>query len=274
MAGFIFGGDEDTPATAGTIASFAESTAIPTAMTGMLTPIPHTPLAERLRVEGRLMESEFSGNNTDDEVQFVPRRMSVDEMRDGYYQILEALFAPGAMYRRSALLLERLRPHIFRGRNLKKSDVRAALRSLWRQGVVRRSRGDYARLLMRAAKLDLARRREATRALEEVNAIGPGNLSPLVARARDAIVRAQPSKSLAEVREWTSGVAERIEQGRPTADDVRELRHWASEYWVRQRAVHRFPGAYVVKAFDLAIKGLHYETVMTGIVRRGHGAAG
>ena len=37
---------------------------------------------------------------------------------------------------------------------------------------------------------------------------------------------------------------------------------------MRQRMVHRFPGAYVVKAFDLAIKGLHYETVMTGVVRR------
>jgi radical SAM superfamily enzyme YgiQ (UPF0313 family) len=273
MAGFIFGGDEDTPATANAIASFAESTAIPTAMTGMLTPIPHTPLAERLRVEGRLMESEFSGNNTDDEVQFVPRRMSVDEMRDGYYQILEQLFAPGAMYRRSGSLLERLRPHIFRGRNLKKSDVRAALRSLWRQGVLRRSRGDYARLLVRAARLDLARRREAARALTEVGAVAEGNLSTLVGRARDAIVRAQPSKSLTEVREWAAAVAERIQQGTSTADDARDLRHWAGEYWVRQRAVHRFPGAYVVKAFDLAIKGMHYETVMTGIVRRGHSSA-
>ena len=34
-----------------------KQTAIPTAMAGMLTPIPHTPLTERLRAEGRLMES-------------------------------------------------------------------------------------------------------------------------------------------------------------------------------------------------------------------------
>ena len=50
-------------------------------------------------------------------MQFVPRRMSVAEMREGYYQILEALFAPGAMFRRSRALLERLEPHIFHGRN-------------------------------------------------------------------------------------------------------------------------------------------------------------
>ena len=36
---------------------------------------------------------------------------------------------------------------------------------------------------------------------------------------------------------------------------------------MRQRRLHRFPGAYLVKAFNLAIKGLHYSTVMNGIVR-------
>ena len=102
MAGFIFGSDEDTIDTADAIASFATQVAIPTAMTGMLTPIPYTPLGERLRDEGRLREAEFSGNNTDDEVQFVPRRMSIAEMQRGYYQILEALFAPGAMFRARA----------------------------------------------------------------------------------------------------------------------------------------------------------------------------
>jgi hypothetical protein len=32
--------------------------------------------------------------------------------------------------------------------------------------------------------------------------------------------------------------------------------------------VHRFPGVFLVKAFELSIKGMHYETVMMGIVRR------
>ncbi|HEX2779006.1 MAG TPA: radical SAM protein, partial [Gemmatimonadaceae bacterium] len=91
MAGFIFGCDEDTIATADAIAAFATDVAIPTAMTGMLTPIPYTPLAERLRAEGRLHEAEFSGNNTDDEVQFSPARMSSEEMQRGYHRILERL---------------------------------------------------------------------------------------------------------------------------------------------------------------------------------------
>ena len=37
--------------------------------------------------------------------------------------------------------------------------------------------------------------------------------------------------------------------------------------------LHRFPGAHLVKAFNLAIKGLHYETVMHGLARAGASAA-
>ena len=60
MAGFIFGCDEDTIDTAPAIASFASAVAIPTAMAGMLTPIPHTPLAERLRAEGFSTDQDVS----------------------------------------------------------------------------------------------------------------------------------------------------------------------------------------------------------------------
>ncbi|MFN2566482.1 MAG: B12-binding domain-containing radical SAM protein [Gemmatimonadaceae bacterium] len=282
MAGFIFGSDEDTIDTADAIASFATRVAIPTAMTGMLTPIPHTPLAERLRAEGRLLEAEFSGNNTDDEVQLVPRRMTAEEMRRGYYRILERLFSPGAMYQRSRLLLERLEPHIFRGRNTRGADIGAALRSLWRQGVLRAPRREYFRLLWKGLRRDLTQRREARRAatdlehrLRSLPAAGQAwlgevdlaRLAALVDRAREAAVRVQPGRRLEEIASWAAGLKERIEAQAPTADDLRSLYRWSREYFVRQRRLHRFPGAYLVKAFNLAIKGLHYEIVMSGIVR-------
>lgn len=53
-AGFIFGGDEDTPSTADRIIEFVKETKIFTAMTGMLTPVPHTPLYERRRRDDAL----------------------------------------------------------------------------------------------------------------------------------------------------------------------------------------------------------------------------
>ena len=281
MAGFIFGSDEDTIDTATAISAFATGVAIPTAMTGMLTPIPHTPLGERLRAEGRLREAEFSGNNTDDEVQFVPRRMSMDEMQRGYYQILKRLFAPGAMYQRSRALLERLEPHIFHGGQMRAADLRAGLRSLLRQGVLRAPRREYFRLLLAAIRRDVVRRREATRTaadldrhLRSLSAAGPSRvgerevepLLALVDRAREALVRAQPERRLDEITAWATTMRARVAAKAQTADDLRSLYRWSREYFIRQRRQHRFPGAYLVKAFNLAIKGLHYEIVMNGIV--------
>ena len=137
-------------------------------MTGLLTPIPHTPLCERLRAEGRLREAEFSGNNTDDVVQFMPQRMSVTEMQRGYYQILDWLFAPGAMFERSRWLLDRLEPHIFHGSNTRPRDLRAALQSLWIQGAMRTSRRDYFRLLGKGWQRDAQQIRIARHALADV----------------------------------------------------------------------------------------------------------
>jgi len=282
MAGFIFGSDEDTIDTGAAIASFATRVAIPTAMTGMLTPIPHTPLRERLRAEGRLREAEFSGNNTDDEVQFVPRRMTAEEMQRGYYRILERLFSPGAMYQRSRALLERLELHIFHGGQMRVADLRAGLRSLWRQGIVRAPRRQYFHLLWTAVRRDFTRAREAARAaaemehqLESLSATGEprlgekefARLSTLVDRAREALVRAQPERQLEEVASWAARVKARMEARAVTVDDLRSLYRWSREYFARQRRLHRFPGGYLVKAFNLAIKGLHYEIVMHGIVR-------
>ncbi len=282
MAGFIFGSDEDTVDTADAIASFAQRVAIPTAMTGMLTPIPYTPLAERLRAEGRLREAEYSGNNTDDDVQFIPRRMSAEEMQRGYYRILERLFTPGAMYDRSRRLLERLEPHIFHGANVRMTDLRAGLQSFWRQGIAQAPRREYLRLLLDGVRRDARKVREADRALADLGrrlrAVPPTGrvlldpldiprLVALVGSAREAAVRAMPTEPLEKIGTWATGIADRILTRSLSADELRSLYRRSGEYFVRQRQLHRFPGAYLVKAFNLAIKGLHYELVMNGIVR-------
>lgn len=282
MAGFIFGGDEDTPGTADAIATFAKQVAIPTAMTGMLTPVPHTPLAERLRQEGRLLEAEFSGNNSDDEVQLVPKKMTPEEMQTNYYRILESLFGPGEIYRRAGDLIDRLNPHIFRGGPPRRSDVRAALRSVWRQGLLREQRIRYFRLLMKAFRRDLACYRAAGRAasdlrrkmrrlerarLPELSEEQLAELSGLVERAREALVRARPERKLSEVRAFVDRLRDDLQRRLLSLEDVRFLYRLNQEFYRHKRRVHRFPGAYLVKAFELAIKGLHYETVMIGIVK-------
>jgi len=283
MAGFIFGGDEDTPATADAIADFAKKAAIPTAMTGMLTPVPHTPLAERLREEGRLLEAEFSGNNSDDEVQLVPKLMTPEAMQKNYHRILEDLFGPGAMYRRAADLIDRWNPHIFRGGQVSRGDMGAAFRSLWRQGVMSQERRTYYRLLWKAVRRDFARYRAAGRAATDIGRKlkdlaresrvvhltdeKAKELSAMLERAREALVRARPDRTLDDVRRTVERLREGLEARRVSREDAELLYDLNREFFHYARRVHRFPGAYLVKAFELSIKGLHYETVMMGIVQ-------
>jgi hypothetical protein len=156
------------------------------------------------------------------------------------------------------------------------------MRSLWRQGVARAPRREYLRLLWSGLRRDLAEFREAKRATADVDrklgilrAAGPAGLRDvdiawlraLTERAREAAVRAQPGRRLEEIAAWAASLKEHVEAQAPTPDDLRSLYRWSREYFVRQRRLHRFPGAYLVKAFNLAIKGLHYEIVMNGIVR-------
>ena len=283
MAGFIFGGDEDTPQTADAIADFAKKVAIPTAMTGMLTPIPHTPLAERLREEGRLLESEFSGNNSDDDVQLVPRNMTPEAMKTNYHRILQSLFGPGEIYQRASDLIDRLNPHIFRSAHVSRSDLHAALQSLWRQGILSQERRAYRRLLWKAARCDFARYRSAGRAAADLGrklaALASeskvlslteeraGELSAMIERARDALVRARPDRPLDEVRRIVDRVREGLEARRVAREDAELLYGLNREFFRYARRAHRFPGVYLVKAFELSIKGMHYERVMMGIVR-------
>jgi hypothetical protein len=91
--------------------------------------------------------------------------------------------------------------------------------------------------------------------------------SALVDRAREAAVRVERERPLAEVDAWARSLRQKIEGAVAAPTDLQSLYRWSREYFVRQRRLHRFPGAYLVKAFNLAIKGLHYDTVMTGIVR-------
>lgn len=88
----------------------------------------------------------------------------------------------------------------------------------------------------------------------------------LLGHAQEGLLRSQPARSLGEISAWAASMRERIVAGQATRDDLAGVCHAAQEFFVRQRRLHRFPGAYLVKAFNLAIKGLHYETVMEDII--------
>jgi radical SAM superfamily enzyme YgiQ (UPF0313 family) len=92
LCGMIVGFDNDGPDIFDAQRRFLRESRIITAMVGMLTAIPKTPLYARLAAEGRLDpedESEFGTN-------VIPLRMTREELRDSYVRLLKDLYEPEA----------------------------------------------------------------------------------------------------------------------------------------------------------------------------------
>jgi radical SAM superfamily enzyme YgiQ (UPF0313 family) len=282
LAGFIFGSDEDTPSTADRIIEFIRSNRIFTAMVGMLTPVPHTPLYERLRQEGRLHLAEYTGNNTDDEVQFEPSHLSRDQLQQGIRDILHRLFNPRESYRRALSTIQVVTPHFFFTRRFRLGYLKATLASLWRQGVRRLDR-DYFAFLARASRLDRRFYRQCrtqARSLSKlIRRTGTdaelrttelrSRFDQLLEQAHDYRIRFLPEQRLEQVTAWYGGVRERLSAGLLSADDISTVCDQAARSLRARMRLHRFPGIELTRAVESALRGLHYETVTRSIIDGG-----
>jgi len=94
-AGFIVGFDSDDKQIFEDQYRFIQDNGITLAMVGMLQAIPRTPLYDRLKREGRLVEDDPSLN-------IVPKQMTRDELREGYWKLLQRLYSPEAYLDRSS----------------------------------------------------------------------------------------------------------------------------------------------------------------------------
>lgn len=100
LAGFIVGFDRDTPATFGAQRRFILDSGIIVAMVGLLTALPKTPLFERLKREGRLVEGAAHGDNTGGHTNIVPKGMSAAQLAAGYRRLWHELLTDSAIARR------------------------------------------------------------------------------------------------------------------------------------------------------------------------------
>jgi len=89
---FIVGFDEDDASTLDTIADFAIENYLYAIGVTVLTPLPGTRLRERLEKEGRIAERSWE-NYTCYDVNFVPNKMTKDELEKGVVQIYEKVTA-------------------------------------------------------------------------------------------------------------------------------------------------------------------------------------
>ena len=96
---FVLGFDHDRPGVFGRTVEWIEENRLECATFHILTPYPGTPLYEQMAAEGRILHRDWSRYDTA-HVVFRPRRMSVDELAEGYAWCYERLFSHGSIWRR------------------------------------------------------------------------------------------------------------------------------------------------------------------------------
>jgi radical SAM superfamily enzyme YgiQ (UPF0313 family) len=105
QGGFIVGFDSDTPSTFQQLIDFIQNSGIVTAMVGLLQAPPGTRLFERLKKGNRLRVMTISGDNVDGTTNINPR-MGLDQLMNGYRQVMGHIYSPKHYYRRVRVFLK------------------------------------------------------------------------------------------------------------------------------------------------------------------------
>jgi radical SAM superfamily enzyme YgiQ (UPF0313 family) len=101
---FILGLDGHSPDIFEDVLEFAEDVALYDVQITALTPFPGTPLYDRLRREGRLLEPERWDLCTLFDVNYVPKCMTPDQLRQGIYWLAERLYSEECITATTAVL--------------------------------------------------------------------------------------------------------------------------------------------------------------------------
>lgn len=129
QAGMIVGFDHDDPRIFGEQLRFIQEARIPVSMTGLLQALPKTPLYERVREEGRLLEE--SGGDQFVLSNIAPAGMSRLELYRGYQWLVEQLYDFRHYRRRSLDFLLSRGVQVHAGLNLRRGDLPRLARILW-----------------------------------------------------------------------------------------------------------------------------------------------
>jgi len=106
---FILGLDDDAPDSFEGVERFVKSSGLTEVQVTVLTPFPGTALYRRLRAEGRLLRERFWDRCTLFDVNFTPKRMTVDDLEQGLEYLMGALYTAGETQRRKRLYLDNAR---------------------------------------------------------------------------------------------------------------------------------------------------------------------
>jgi radical SAM superfamily enzyme YgiQ (UPF0313 family) len=133
MAGFIVGFDNDPPDVDRHIVRFIQEAGVPTAMTGLMLALPGSPLYERLRDEGRLLDvgAEKAGNNTFEFGFAFETVLDPEILIDAYKRVLHETYGkPESYFRRVETMYRNLGVLPYCGQPPTLNRITALLRSL------------------------------------------------------------------------------------------------------------------------------------------------
>jgi radical SAM superfamily enzyme YgiQ (UPF0313 family) len=146
QGGFIIGFDNDPPSIFENQINFIQRSGIVTAMVGLLNAPSGTKLYRRLKGENRLLSDDFSGDNTDCSINFVPR-MNRETLMNGYRRIIGTIYAPKQYHERLKTLLKEYKPKPGKVVHPQFGHLRSFAKSIWFLGLKEKGRRYYWRLL-------------------------------------------------------------------------------------------------------------------------------
>ena len=144
QGGFIVGFDNDPSTIFDKLTNFIQESGIVTAMVGLLNAPRGTKLQKRLESEGRMLK-DFTGNNTDFSINFIPR-MDAGTLMDGYKSILKKIYSPKYYYERVMSFMKEFEPKKKKVFHINASYILALFRSIIKLGVIGEERIYYWKL--------------------------------------------------------------------------------------------------------------------------------
>lgn len=147
--GFIVGFDSDTPAIFEKQINFIQQSGIVTAMVSLLNAPKGTKLFKRLNEENRLLP-DFSGNNTDFNLNFVPK-MEYQKLLEGYKSVVTKIYDPSSYYKRILEFFNEFKPakNSSNIRMLRLYYLKAFFKAMFYLGIIERGRTHYWKLLIK-----------------------------------------------------------------------------------------------------------------------------
>lgn len=146
QGGFIVGFDNDHPKIFEELTNFIQQSGIVTAMVGLLNAPKGTKLEKRLIEEGRML-TDFTGNNTDFTINFIPK-MDAEILSDGYKSVLKTIYSPKYFYERVMRFMKDFEPKKKKVFHLNPNYILALFRSIFKLGIVGEERIYYWKLFL------------------------------------------------------------------------------------------------------------------------------